>query len=246
MEQLGCKKKEKRSVSSRLTNLSMAKRRACKVIIPSTYSIKSKFSPVYRQHGGSCTANAVCGCDDYLFHSGSDTWIPSTIFTYYNQKKNEKPLVDDGSNVEYALKMVKKYGVCNSKVWSNDNPFNRKPSKEAYANGLKGHEIRHWYELKNMKQMKQALASGYPIACAVAWCFTSIDATYTMNSPTDKEIDKAESGHAIVIVGYNDIEKKVEFRNSWGEQWGNNGYGYMTYETFKRVVWWDDTYAVTG
>ena len=242
----GCKKKPRRSMASKMTNVCAAKRKANLLKVPKKCSIKAGFPKVYYQHYGNCTANAVLGCDDYLFH-GSGKWIPSTTFTYYNQKRKEKPMVDDGSCVEEALMMVKKYGACNSKIWPNDiNPWNTKPSKEAYADGLKGKEVKKWYELKNMKQMKQALVAGYPIACAVAWCFKNYDENFVMNTPTKKEVDHAPSGHAIVIVGYDDDTKLVEFRNSWSELWGNKGYAYMTYETFKLVVWWNDTYAVTG
>jgi len=239
----GCKKKERRTLSSRMTNLRLTKRKAAAVMLPASYSIKSKFPPVYRQHYGSCTSNAVLGCDDMIYH-GSGNWIPSTTFTYYLQKYKERPMIDDGSSVEEALKAVKKFGACSSKVWPNEKPWNLKPSAEAYANGLKGREIKKWYELKNLKQLKQALVSGYPVACAVAWCFKSIDANYVMNTPSRYEAENADTGHAIVIVGYNDSTQLIEFRNSWGSQWANNGYAYMTYETFKRVIWWDDTYAV--
>lgn len=243
----GVKRKKHRTVSARLTNLRIVKRKASKIWLPPSCSIKEKFPPVYLQHYGDCTANAVLGCDDYLFHNNPSKWIPSTTFTYYNSKAYEKDLKhDDGSNVETALKMEKKYGACNSSVWSNTAPWNQKPSPEAYANGIKGKRIKKWYELKNMKQLKQALVAGHPVAAAVAWCFKNYDANYVMNSPTDREIDNAPSGHAIVIVGYDDEKKLIEFRNSWSDQWGNNGYGYFTYETFRRVIWWDDTYAIAA
>jgi C1A family cysteine protease len=60
---------------------------------------------------------------------------------------------------------------------------------------------------------------------------------------TKKEI-KESNGHAIVFVGYDDSRQVVEFRNSWSNQWANNGYAYMTYDVLKKVMWWDDTYAI--
>ena len=242
----GCKRKEKQTIASRLTTLRPAKRKASLKPVPKAFSIKVGMPPVYHQHYGNCTSNAVLGCDHYIYHRESPTWDPSTTFAYYCQKAADHDLkADDGSTVEMALKTTKKRGACSSKIWPNTEPWNKKPSPEAYENGLKGKEIKKWYILKSFKQMKQALSSGYPVAAAVAWCFKSIDpTTFVMNSPTDKEIDKCVSGHAIVIGGYDDTTKLVEFRNSWSDQWGNQGYGYMTYETFKRVIWWDDTYAV--
>lgn len=245
MQQLmGCKKKQRRTFQSKLTNLRPSKRKACLIQVPTSYSIKDKFPPVYFQHYGSCTSNAVLGCDDMIYHNNPDKWMPSTTFTYYQQKCDERPMVDDGSSVEIALKAVKKYGACSAAVWPNDEPWNLKPSAEAYTNGLKGREIKKWYELKNLKQLKQALVSGYPVAGAVAWCFKSYNSYYIMNTPTKEEAERCPVGHAIVFVGYDNETKLIEFRNSWGEQWANNGYAYMTYETFRRVIWWDDTYAI--
>lgn len=41
-------------------------------------------------------------------------------------------------------------------------------------------------------------------------------------------------GHAVTITGY-DLDKKVFFfKNSWGEEWGNKGYGTVTFETLDR------------
>ena len=54
-------------------------------------------------------------------------------------------------------------------------------------------------------------------------------------------------GHAVVAVGFDDsIEigpSKGAFiiRNSWGEEWGENGYGYLPYDYLLNGLaldWW--------
>lgn len=217
-----------------------------KVMAKPFCSLKDKFPAVYCQTAGDCTANAVLACDAYYYHSPTTPWIPSTIFTYYNSRKMDHAgfKEDDGSTVETALNCVRKFGACNSKIWPNDKPFNEKPSEEAYKNGLKGHEVTNYYRVKSLNQVKKALVSGYPVACAVAWCFKKYDENFVMNKPTKKEVNDCMLGHAIVIVGYDDRTGLIEFRNSWGTGWANNGYAYMTYETFERVIWYSDTYAV--
>lgn len=232
------------------TNWQFASIKACSsqsvLTLPMKANLKSKFPPVYDQIYGNCTSNAVLGCDAYYYHSTSKTWIPSTTFTYYNQRKMDKAGFDedDGSYVETGLDAVRKYGVCNSKIWANNQPFDKKPSKAAYEDGLKGHEVTKYYNVTSLTQLKKALASGYPIAASMTWAFSSLDGKYLLNDPSSKEIKKCELGHAIVIVGYDDTTKTVEIRNSWGSNWGNNGYAYISYTTLKKIIWWDDTYAV--
>lgn len=50
-----------------------------------------------------------------------------------------------------------------------------------------------------------------------------------------KSPDKC-GGHSVLLTGY-DLDKKVFFfKNSWGKEWGQNGYGTMTFEMVDRYV----------
>ena len=218
---------------------------ASKETIPSKASIKSGFPVVYNQIYSNCTSNAVLGCDDYYYHN-KPSWVPSTVFTYWIQRKIEGNLKgpDDGSTVEIALDAVRKYGACNSKVWPNDSSYLAKPSKEAFADGLKGHEIAKYYNTKSLLQIKKAIAKGYPVAASFTWPFNRLEGYVLKTDMTDKQIRNCDLGHAVVIVGYDDTLKRFEIRNSWGSSWGNNGYCYMTYDMAKKCIWFDDAYAV--
>ncbi len=44
---------------------------------------------------------------------------------------------------------------------------------------------------------------------------------------------KIVGSHAFAIVGYEDNRKSFMFQNSWGEEWGDKGYGWLPYEYFK-------------
>ena len=240
----------KRKKQANPTNWQFAVRNECKtlniLILPRRVDLKPQFPPVYDQIYNNCTSNAALAADNYYYHKPNSTWIPSTVFTYYNQRKMEGALKDpdDGSCVEIALNAIRKYGACNAKIWPNDKPYTQKPTKAAYEDGLKGHEITKYYAVNNLTQVKKALASKYPVVVSVSWAFKSIDNKYLLNTPTKEEARNCDLGHAIVIVGYNDDTQTVEIRNSRGESWGNKGYAYMTYEAFKRVCWFDDAYAI--
>ena len=36
-------------------------------------------------------------------------------------------------------------------------------------------------------------------------------------------------GHAVLFVGYDDSKSVFKFKNSWGQSWGENGYGFLPY-----------------
>jgi C1A family cysteine protease len=57
-------------------------------------------------------------------------------------------------------------------------------------------------------------------------------------------IEECDKGHALVIVGYDDETKLFEVRNSWGENWANGGYAYIRYSDMKKLIWYEDSYAV--
>ena len=52
--------------------------------------------------------------------------------------------------------------------------------------------------------------------------------TGVIQMPRAKE--QVLGGHAIVIVGYDDEQKRVKFVNSWGAGWGDHGFGYLPYD----------------
>ncbi len=44
--------------------------------------------------------------------------------------------------------------------------------------------------------------------------------------------------HDVLVVGYGDFDGRrvFKFRNSWGTNWGDNGYGYIHINEFRKGV----------
>ncbi len=53
---------------------------------------------------------------------------------------------------------------------------------------------------------------------------------------------KAEGGHAISLIGYDDSKGAFIIRNSWGEDWGMKGFAYVSYDDISGVG--NETYAL--
>ena len=76
-----------------------------------------------------------------------------------------------------------------------------------------------------------ALKSGYPIVFGISVyeSFESLE-TYNTGVVSIPNIDeKMMGGHAISLVGFNEKKRQFIFRNSWGNEWGDKGYGYTPY-----------------
>jgi hypothetical protein len=61
--------------------------------------------------------------------------------------------------------------------------------------------------------------------------------------PTPEELNRYNQnpnefgGHAICIIGYDDQAQRFKFKNSWGIDWGTNGYGTIPYDYIKDYGW---------
>ncbi len=43
-------------------------------------------------------------------------------------------------------------------------------------------------------------------------------------------------GHAVILVGYDDIKSLYVFMNSWSADWGDSGYGYIPYSSVEKYI----------
>lgn len=89
----------------------------------------------------------------------------------------------------------------------------------------------------DLDKVKGALAKGNPVVI-----IASLDASFFDLSPRRKiwhsNADRPdEGGHAITLVGYDDRSRTIKFINSWSTAWGDEGYGYMDYDTFAARVY---------
>ncbi len=70
-----------------------------------------------------------------------------------------------------------------------------------------------------------------PIVFNIKWCRSAVDSSngfFTMPAPD--ETPTGCLGHVIVLVGYFEETKRFIYRNSWGPEWGDNGYGTVPEE----------------
>jgi hypothetical protein len=180
-------------------------------------------------------ANATAGAFEYLLkqHSGSNYDV-SRMFIYYNARKLEgSDIEDEGTAIHDAVESLKKYGVCAEETWPfNPRHVNAKPHDRAYTEATEA-EVDGLEQVETeLDQWRHCLAEGRPVIFGVK-LFDSFDKARKgkVPMPTEKEKQRNKHGrHAMLAVGYSDTDQLFIVRNSWGTDWGDEGYCYLPYD----------------
>lgn len=213
------------------------------LVLPSQFDQRVKpetegsLPPVYDQMQlGSCTANAGAAAIDFeRKHQGLPFLTPSRQFIYYNTRALEGTTgFDAGGEVRDVIKTLVAQGVCPESQWPYERSnLTEKPTAECYAAALKFEALNYSrvnqtkYALKYaLSQKKRPVQYGMSVYEQIESDQAAKDGVITMPSASAEPI----GGHAVCLVGYNDVSSQFIFRNSWGAAWGDAGYGYIPYD----------------
>lgn len=190
---------------------------------------------------GSCTAFATVGALEYLYKKIGEVKIDDLLserFTYYQTRElaGDKPSDDNGAYLRDVIKTVSKHGVC----LEGECPYLKddlkttlevKPDEKAYTSAETRQTVKYASVESNVLEIKKVLASGYPVICGFL-CYANMYASRGGVIPLPN--GRVVGGHAILLVGYDDVRGRFKFKNSWGDKWGDKGYGYLLY-AFKDI-----------
>lgn len=197
---------------------------------------------------GSCTSNAIAANMQSLCNKAGRPFMPSRLFIYYNERVIEGTVDQDaGASLRTGMKTVANQGACPESMWPYDVVmFAVKPTEDCYIDAL-NHQILSYQRLDvNLMDMKQCIADGFPFVFGftVYQSFESegVASTGIMPMPTDD--DRALGGHAVMCVGYDDNTERMIVRNSWGQDWGDQGYFYMPYAYISNADLCDDFWTI--
>jgi C1A family cysteine protease len=168
---------------------------------------------------------------------GLRDWPPSRLFIYYNEREVENTVASDGgAQIRDGIKSINDPGVCMETTWPFDEAqLYTKPPAVAYTEAAGHKAVAYEAVNQDLIDLRSCLASGYP----VVFGFTVYDyfesdamaapapdgAVLNLPQPTES----SQGGHAVVLVGYDDVKQMFLVRNSWGPDWGIAGYFWMAY-----------------
>ncbi len=178
----------------------------------------------------SSTANAVCIAFKQI--EMNKEFIPSRLFLYYNNKNG---------SIRDTLKSLATTGICSEKVY----PYTRKrrPEHVHYVHAYFHKDIQYSRIYQIADQIEKCIAiDKYFIIFGIQiydyWFHVKNDGKIRMPYSNDKPIKP----HTLVICGFNKIKNRKYFivQNSWGRNWGDNGFCYIPYNyILDRKLAWD-------
>ena len=205
-------------------------------------TIEGAFPPAFNQGNiNSCTANAVSAAIyfDMIKQDASHPFVPSRLFIYYeervlNNTLNEEKYGVIGATVSMknCIDAVHNKGYCSEKTWPYETTkLYTKPSPLAYDSAEYHHTYQYQWLKTDLEHLKDCLANGYPFVFGIS-IYESFESATTKSSgivSMPAATEKKLGGHALLAVGYDDEKQQFIFRNSYGGNWGDGGYGFMPY-----------------
>lgn len=231
--------------------------------LPKFVNLRPLFKPVpVSDQGdlGSCTAQAWCDTLEYLRVAAKQPHEDySRLFVYYAEREIEGTVgYDEGAQIRTGAKVLAKIGAPTEALWPYDiAKFAQKPPDAAYTDAPR-HKLLKYQRLMNLVSIKCMLAKRIPVVFGFAVYESFMDArSGVIPFPVLKGVKREQllGGHAVVAVGYNDnrpyggsIQGRgvVICRNSWGPQWGAEGYFFLPYPFFQRGLTADHWTAESG
>lgn len=163
----------------------------------------------------------------------------SKLFVYQATRRLLGTLGKNGVDLRSTLKAIVAFGIPYEQHWPYDlEKINDEPAAFLYAFADRFRSIRYVRldgrnrtGQETLALVKSLLNAGFPSVFGF-----SVPASISRDGdiPYRPTFDTVQGGQAVVAVGYDDrrlssTKGALQFRNSWGRDWGDDGYGWLPY-----------------
>lgn len=245
-----------------LKKTGVTKRKTTK--IPAKVDLRKWCSPIEHQGNiGSCTAQSGVGILEYFEKRSFGKIIDaSRLFLYKTTRNLMKETGDCGGFLRYTMGAMALFGLPPEEYWPYDeDQFDEEPPAFCYSYAQNYQSLQYYRHDPSetprktiLESVKTHLAAGLPVMFGFTVYSSYVQADKNGMIPYPTKGERIAGGHAIVAVGYDDKLKiknenpggpetigAILIRNSWGKEWGEQGYGWLPYEFVLKGVadeWW--------
>jgi len=207
--------------------------------LPERVDHSAALPPVFDQGpAGTCVACATAYYDKTFQEGIEHGWVLGEAahqfspLYLYSQRVNKTG--DFGMTIREAMKIVKEQGVC---------PLDRMPyvlerldrePTPAQRQAARPYRAQSYARLARIAEMEAYLSTN----CFVAGLMVHqgfMDApggVIPMPEPGATYL----GGHAVCMIGFDRRRRLFKFANSWGEQWGDRGFGHISYAALQALL----------
>lgn len=225
-------------------------------VVPKVASLKGYTPYVMTQNRSNCVAYSLATARTMLLArnhriSGRDTitaFYFSPHWIYYRTKDDSDDNCMEGLDIEKASLDLLNNGVpfMADVEYEKYYPFGDIELCNYYPNVMDediekaiDYKVDEIYRVEDLDGVKLAISSGFPTVVGMLLPDSfkeQVGKDVWTTLPTDG-YDGAY-GHAMVVVGYDDYKYggAVEIMNSWGDEWGNEGYIWIKYSDFTKYA----------
>jgi GNAT superfamily N-acetyltransferase len=165
----------------------------------------------------------------------------SVMYSYVRSRQLEGTYNDDptvGCWPITGLRVARGWGTPLEEQWPYVGDASLWPPKEEPANidlYAKEYRLFAYQRVRSEIECKIAIASESPVMLAVnindSW-YNAIKG----DIPLPHNEVEIVGAHCFEVLGYDDAKAKFKFKNSWGVEWGDKGYGYLPYQYIDRFM----------
>ncbi len=208
---------------------------------PETESLASYFPDVDdQQQINSSPAQACVDLVQYFDRRALGRTVRlSKLFVYQATQRLLGTMGDNGVDLRSTLKAIASFGIPYEQHWPyNLDKIHEEPAAFLYAFADRFRSIRYLrLDGRNstgqdtLAIVKSFLNAGFP---SVFGFSVPTSTSRDGDIPYRPTFDTIQGGQAVVAVGYDDqrlssTKGALQFRNSWGRDWGDDGYGWLPY-----------------
>lgn len=202
---------------------------------------RSRLSPIRDQgERGTCVAFATTAGNELLRRPDIDL---SEEFLYWSCKQRDG-FPGEGTNMVTAIVALQEVGQPLEQYFPYIShcscvPGDYKPSAHAFTNALEFRIANGQRHPLRVGELQRRLIQGQAVVLVLR-LHPSFYRTSGGSIPRPEREDYDLGAHAVLVVGYHGKVTESEgyfiLRNSWGEEWGDSGYGYLPYAYFEELA----------
>ena len=171
-----------------------------------------------------------------------EPYSPLNLYVRY-KKHFKEDVCGDGAYTAYALNILKRKGCSLFKNFRNRCDTDVEVEK-VYNDKLYSYDQ---ISPRDLTSLKTSISSKRPVVISIPCYENCWSNAVLQNGVWSGYYSGAENGgHAMCVIGFDDNKGggAFEVMNSWGEDWGDNGFFWITYDDFTKHV--NDCYALIG